>query len=108
VKADKSATAEGRRAIIATSRAMLDGQVDLIEGVRKICALRFAFGDPDNPMFLPFRGIDSETEHFPRGDLRKRYALEPLSRIDSESDAYLVEARDDILRSCRELIRALS
>jgi hypothetical protein len=43
--------------LIAVANAMLDGTMDLIEGVRKICSLRFAVGDPDNDVFMP----DSET-----------------------------------------------
>ncbi|MBK8321760.1 MAG: DUF2489 domain-containing protein [Betaproteobacteria bacterium] len=105
---NKTTSAESKQAIVAVSQAMLDGRIDLIEGVRKICRLRFEYGDPDSALFLPFRGIDSETEHFPRGNLRDRYASGSLKKIDSESDAYLATARDDILQCCRELVQALT
>lgn len=39
--------------LIAVANAMLAGEICLIEGVRHICSLRFAIGDPENEVYIP-------------------------------------------------------
>lgn len=100
---------ESKRAeLIAVANAMLDGKMDLIEGVRKICSLRFAVGDPDNDVFMPIRAIESETDHSPLGEMRSRCAPDYLRRMDAEMQRYLSDARQDILEACKEIIRIFS
>jgi hypothetical protein len=94
--------------IVATAQAMLTGETGLIEGCRRICKLRHEVGDPENPVFLPIRGIESETDHFPLGEVRKQYAPDYLKRLDDEMRRYLAEAQEDILSACREIIHAFS
>jgi hypothetical protein len=88
--------------------AMLKGQFDLIEGVRKICVLRHEIGDPDNKVFMPIRAIESETDHFPVGAIRTQCSASYLQRMDEELNQYLADTRQDILASCREIIRTFS
>lgn len=97
-----------RSELIAVATAMQDGKMDLIEGVRKICSLRFAVGDPDNDVFMPIRAIESETDHFPLGEMRSRCASDYLQRMDAEKQRYLSDARQDILDACKEIIRVFS
>lgn len=94
-----------RAELISLSTAMLEGKINLIEGVRKICSLRHEVGDPDNEVFLPIRAIDSETDHFPVGKIRERCTREYLQRMDKEMQLYLADAKDDILTSCREIVQ---
>lgn len=97
-----------RAELIAVANAMLDGKMDLIEGARKICSLRFAVGDPDNDVFMPIRAIESETDHFPLGEMRSRCAADYLRRTDAEMRRYLLDAQQDILKACNEIIRVFS
>lgn len=100
---------ESKRAeLIVVANAMLDGKMDLIEGVRKICSLRFAVGDPENDVFMPIRAIESETDHFPLGEVRSRCAADYLRQMDAEMQRYLSDARQDILDACKEIIRIFS
>lgn len=101
-------TERKRSELTGVAAAMLDGQMHLIEGVRKICSLRHAIGDPDNEVFMPIRAIESETDHFPLGEIRTRCALEYLKRMDDEMQRYLADAKADILAACREIIRVFS
>lgn len=94
--------------LIAVANTMLDGKMNLIEGVRKICSIRFAVGDPDNDVFMPMRAIDSETDHFPLGEMRSRCASDYLQRVDAEMERYLLDAKQDILDACKEIIRVFS
>jgi hypothetical protein len=99
---------EKRQELVSVAKTMLAEDVNLILGIRRICALRFAIGDPDNEVFLPIRGIDSETDVFPLGDMRKNCSREYLKRMDNEMQNYLSQAHGDILRACKEIIRAFA
>ena len=102
---DTSAT---KRKLVDTAKLMLVGEMPLIEGCRRICALRDHIDDPDNPVFLTIEGVESETDHFPLGKLRDQCAPEYLKRVDEEMERYLADAREDILKACREIIRVFS
>ena len=73
-----------------------------------MCLLRFAIGDSENDVFIPLRAIDSETDHYPLGEMRSRCANDYLQRMDTEMQDYLEEAKQDILDVCREIIRIYS
>lgn len=97
-----------REELVGLANSMLAGEINLIEGVRKICSLRFAISDPENDVFVPLRAIDSETDHYPLGEMRARCADDYLRRMDAEMEGYLAEARQDILDACRDIIRTYS
>lgn len=97
-----------RNELIAVANAMLNGETNLIEGVRKICSLRHSLGDPENDVFMPIRAIESETDHFPIGELRKQCANDYLQRVDNEMQRYLAEAKEDIFTACQEIIQVFS
>jgi|LakMenE01Jun11ns_1017448.scaffolds.fasta_scaffold8921430_1 hypothetical protein len=99
---------EPRHELIAVASGMLAGGINLIEGIRRICALRFAIEDPDNKVFLPIRAMESETESFSLGEMRAHCSEDYLKRVDAELESYLADARDDILQACREIVRTFS
>ncbi|MDR1848579.1 MAG: hypothetical protein LBQ75_00905 [Zoogloeaceae bacterium] len=99
---------EKRRELVSVVNSMLAGEMHLIEGIRRICALRFAVEDPENEVFLAIRGIESETDFFPLGSMRVRCSPEYLRRMDGEMQRYLSETRRYIFQSCREIIKAFS
>lgn len=101
-------TSDAKKELIKVVNAMLSEKIDLIEGVRKICSLRFDIGDPENVIFYVIRGIDSETDTFPLGDVRSNWDFDALARIDKEIDNYLSENKKDILESCREILKTYS
>jgi len=94
--------------LVAVATAMLKDQLNLIEGVRKICALRYQVSDPENQVFMAIRAIESETDHFPLGQMRDRWASDYLQRMDEEMARYLATAKQDILVACKEIIRIFS
>lgn len=97
-----------RQKLISISKLMPDGDLDLIQGVRQICDLRFCIDDPENDVFLVFRGVESETDLFPSESMRGNYSPDYLRRLDNEKGNYLSEAKHEILQACREIIRAYS
>lgn len=97
-----------RAELIAVAEGMIDGKINLIEGVRKITALRHDVGNPDEKLFMPIRAIESETDHFPIGSARMQCAPDYLKQADEEMERYLTNTKDDILAACREIVRAYS
>ena len=101
-------TAAKRTELVTVAEAMIDGKMNLIEGVRKITALRHDVENPDDEIFMPIRAIESETDHFPIGAARTQCAPDFLKRADEEMERYLAEAKADILAACKEIVRAYS
>ncbi|CFU00859.1 Protein of uncharacterised function (DUF2489) [Burkholderia pseudomallei] len=97
-----------RRELVGVANAMLKGDFDLIQGLRRICDLRLEVEEPDNELFTGLRGIESETEFFPIGSMRANLSPEFLRRADAEMQQYLADAKDDILQACQEIVRAFS
>lgn len=97
-----------RKELVALANSMLAGEINLIKGVRRICALRFAVEDPENEVFLPIRAIESETDTFPLGAMRVNCSPDYLKRADSEMQSYLADARADILQACKEIVTTFS
>lgn len=99
---------DSRVEMVDVATAMLEGHMNLIEGVRKICVLRQSVGDPENEVFMPIRAIESETDHFPLGEMRAHCATDYLHRKDDEMTRYLADAKRDILTACKEIVRIFS
>jgi hypothetical protein len=69
-----------------TLEALLGSRIGIVEASRIISASRFTLRQENNSLFLPFVGIDSETDHFPLGSVRELWASEALVRYDQERE----------------------
>jgi len=97
--------ASSRRKAASIAQAMLDGHVGIIEGSRQLASLRHPAGvDPFDEDFLPFVGIDSETDSLPIGDTRVHWAPEALAKKDAEIAAAEAHYRDYALSACARLV----
>ena len=94
-----------RSELVAVASAMIGGDMNLIEGVRKIATLCHHVDDPDGEVFIPIRAIESETDHFPLGAARAQCSAEYLKRADDEMERYLADARGDVVVACQEIVR---
>lgn len=97
-----------RAELVSVATAMTNGELNLIEGVRRIVALRHDVGNPDDEIFMPIRAIESETDHFPIGAAREHWAPSHLKRVDAEIEQYLADVRSEIIEVCREIVRVYS
>lgn len=97
-----------RHELVKLANTMLADNINLIEGIRQICGLRFAVADPENEVFLAIRGIESETDTFPLGQARSNYSREYLQRMDVEMQGYLAESKNDILQACQKIVQTFS
>jgi hypothetical protein len=85
------------------------GRVAITEGCRNVVGLRNALNQEKNELFLPFVAIDSETDHFPLGDVRARWSPSALEREDKERfaceqsyAAAIADATDRLLTYARQ------
>ena len=76
-----------RREIFDAAKAMLAGSLSYIEGARIIAKTwRAAKLDEDDDDFLPFVGIDSETEALPLGKIRELWNVAALETLQPDID----------------------
>jgi len=92
--------------IVAVAQGMLDGDIDLVAGCRKLVSLHRQAGNPDDPAISTIVGIESETEEFPVGAAREFWAEADLARKDEELFQYLELARPILIEACREILKA--
>jgi hypothetical protein len=95
--------------VINIATEIIKRTIDPVLGCRSIVAALCA-SDPsisDSQAFLTFRGFESETDHFPMGDVRSRYDVQFLENLDKERIAYVSSCESDIRAACHELIEIL-
>jgi hypothetical protein len=92
------------RSLIETLEAFRAGRLGVAEACRKVVESRAALEADDNELFLPFVGIDSETDAFPLGEVRKHWSPTGLARADAERSAAEEHYRNYALSACGALI----
>ena len=100
------AEATARASVVAIAEDIIQGRVGIVEGCRAIAALRHETGDSKNVPFGPIVGFESETDHYPIGEVRKRYNSEYVQSLDRELDEHINQDGELIKDACRTLIRA--
>ena len=94
--------------LIDVAQKMINGELHLIEGVRKLRKLIYDIGREEDALFLPIIGVESETDHYPIGNLRDQCASSYLQEADSDMEAYLNESKPIILKTCQKIIESFS
>ncbi|GAC1465351.1 MAG: hypothetical protein NVS2B14_19220 [Chamaesiphon sp.] len=75
--------------IIEMATKMINEQIDLLDGCRKLVYLQRKLEKPPE-VFLLLRGIDSETDIFPLDKAeREQWGPEALLRLDKEKTGYI-------------------
>jgi hypothetical protein len=92
------------REIVATAQGVLDGSIGIVDAARVLAGISFALGAENEEPFISFQGIDSETDHYPLGDVRARWNPDALAREDAERERYEAAIREDAEAACRVLI----
>lgn len=97
--------AQQREQVLSTARMMLNGDLGIIQGARILTTLRHHVTDEDHDAdFMPFIGIESETDHLPLGTVRQHWSEAALltkdARIQEAEDFF----RDAALSACIRLV----
>jgi hypothetical protein len=93
-----------RRTALEIARGMLHGNISLIEGCRSLVRLRFDAEITASEALKVFVGVESETDHYPVGNVRSVYAPELLARLDADVSEHLSQVRPVLIKACREII----
>jgi hypothetical protein len=94
--------------IIELATQMIDEEIDVLEGCRRIVILQRKLKEPLEA-FITLRGIDSETDIYPIDPAeRATWDTEALSRLDREKNEYLALVKENIREACQEIITSLS
>jgi hypothetical protein len=91
--------------VVDVSRSILDGKLALTEGARLLAELRSRVRAEEDKDFLVFMGIDSQTDHFPLGEVRARWDPAALARYDAERHSAESDFRQSAEEACRNLVR---
>lgn len=95
--------------VVEVATAILRGELGVIEGSRLLCSLQFCVSSLDHDSdFLPFVGIDSETDHLPVGDIRQHWAADALARKDIDIENVEALYRDSAIAGCERLLARFS
>jgi hypothetical protein len=98
-----------RRAIFNIAQDMLAGKLSYIEGARRIAAPWSAAKlDRLDADFLPFVGIDSETDALPFGEMRAHWQAAALKALQPEIDEKEAWAQQFGEPHCRNLVARFS
>lgn len=65
---------------------LIEGRVGVVEASRYIASARFKLKQSKNDLFIPFVGIDSQTDQFPLGTVREQWGSDALRRYDLDRE----------------------
>lgn len=101
--------AQVRAEVVDTAKKMLTGELDFLEGARRLVDLRHeAAVRNDDPDFMKFVAIDSETDALPIGRVRREWPDDVLQKLQPEIDNATVWAREFGGAACESLVRRFS
>lgn len=102
VNEEHSAFTRGK--IVALCEALLQEEIGIIAGARRLKGLGHELcGDHDED-FLIFVAIDSETDHLPVDREWRNWSVDALERKDREITEYEGSVKDDAFAACKVLI----
>ncbi len=90
--------------IVRTAQEVIDGEIGIILGCRRLQSFRFRLADEHDEDFMLFVGVDSQTDHLPVDDERRNWSSEALARKDieiAESENFF---RNDVVAACHKVI----
>ena len=98
---------DARKRATEVARSMLTGDLDLVEGSRRLHALALDLDMQVDSTFLVFVGVASQADEWPPIAVRQNFSQRMLTRADAEKNEYLACMRSTILAACREVIEKL-
>lgn len=108
-KTDECGPQEAQHELLELAKALGARQVDFIDGIRRVTSLRSSVSSLDHdPDFSIFVAIDSESDHLPGLEQRRRCAPEWLEKCDLEAKQMETFWGDQVNAACRVLVARLS
>jgi hypothetical protein len=91
------------REVVERCRDLMEGRLSVIEAARVLRELAFRVRAEEDPDFILFRAIDSESDALPIGPEREHWSTSALEREDSKIAAFEETWRSRALLSARNL-----
>ena len=89
--------------ILDTTRKLIEGDINLVEGVRILRDCSSKLGIQDDEKLMVLKAVDSDTDDYPCGAVRKNWNKESLEKMDTEISDYLEEVRPQVVECCKYL-----
>lgn len=83
---------------------MINGELELIEGCRRLVQLHRRTGAPDDQAITTIIGIESETDDLPVGAARERWEASALEEKDRQREAYLTQVKAPLTEALESLL----
>jgi len=93
---------------VSLARAIVRGDVDLIEGGHDLVSALADAGLEQDPDALTIQSFCADTEKFPRHWVRHLWAADALAENDAARERYIDAWRERVVTACRALERGLS
>lgn len=93
-----------QKKIVETCQSLVNDDINFIEGCRQLVTLRNQLNLENDPDFLPFVGVASETDDYPEPSIRENFSSDYLKRIDEEVSDYIALTHPSIADACSVLI----
>lgn len=91
--------------IIHTAKNILQGTMDITEGVRFLYNnWREAELPRETTEYLFIIGVEDDLDHIPKGEERKKYTAENLQKIDQEEEEILKFYKESLIEICNNII----
>jgi len=91
-----------KKKMVILAQQVINGSLGIVEGCRRIVSFKiYPIDDPDYQTIV---GVESETDEFPIGDVRKHYHKASLEKLDRELNEYLVRVKPIVFEACKNLI----
>jgi hypothetical protein len=95
--------------ILSAAQDLRSGTLPFIEGVRKLAALRFQVSSSgEDPDFISFVAVDSETDHLPPQTATAHCTNEWLAKCEAEVQEVILVHNSAIFAACDRLIKRFS
>ena len=93
------------RRLVARAKELIEERITVLETARWITKHRHWFRPENDPDFLTFTAIDSETDHLPLGTVRQHWASDALKTKDIEIQRAETQFRPQAIEAARNLIK---
>jgi len=105
---NEALVASARAAVAEAVNGLRSGELPFVDAVRRISSHRFHLpGALDNPDFLVFAAIDSETDHLPSMSTRVQCSPSWLQACDQEAREVSATHAEAVSAACNGILLAL-
>ena len=87
----------------ALAQQIIEGEVGIIEGSRRMLAYRTSLHAGDAEEFRIFRGVESESDHLPIGKVRELWSASALREKDVEIKAFEDFYRQQVVEAATKI-----